>query len=149
MKTMTRTMLGVCLSLGAASGWAQGAPADQTMNKDWTIQQCRDYMGDPNRSASRSDDATLKNEARCAEMMKNDPSLRSGASARQASDAAEPRILKKDWTVAECRDRLAGSTRDATKRDDASAQIDRQCAEVMKREGAAGGEGSTTESTKQ
>ena len=128
MKITTRAVLCACLSLGAASAFAQGsqgdskAAAEQTMNKDWTIGECRDYMGNPNRSAARSDEATLKNEARCAEMMKNDQTTRSDDSTRQQNAAAEPRVLKKDWTVAECRDRSARPQRDAAKQDEASCR---------------------------
>lgn len=153
MKTMTRTVLCACLSLGAAGAFCQGsqgdskAAADRTMNKDWTIQECRDYMANPDRAAPRNDDATVKHEARCAEMMKNDPATRSDDSTRRQNAAAEPRVMKKDWTVAECRDRMSRSKAGSAAQDDASGQVDRQCADLMKREGST--DESTTGSTKQ
>ena len=95
MKTLTRAALCAGLSLCAASAFAQtsqggskAATPGATMNKDWTIQQCKDYMANPNRAAPRNDDATVKNEARCAEMMKNDPSRHTDGSSREQNNGS-------------------------------------------------------------
>ena len=112
MKTLTRTALCAGLSLCAASAFAQpyhgdseAAASGSVMNKDWTIEQCKDYMANPNRGAPSNDDATVNNEARCAEMMKNDPSRHTEDSSRQQDNgSASPDTSS------------TGSTTDSTKK---------------------------------
>ena len=146
MKITSRVLLSACLSFSAGGAFAADtskAASDQTMNKDWTIQECREFMANRPSGASRDDMATSK-ERRCSEMMKNEQGLRNGDSTMMKDSAADPKVMKKDWTIQECRDRMSRLNRENAKEDQDSMTADRQCADLMKQDGAA-----TTDSTKQ
>ena len=150
MKITTRVLLSACLSFSAAGAFAADtskATADQTMNKDWTIEECRNFMANRPSGASR-DDMAMSKESRCSEMMKNEQSMRNDHSTMMKNSAAEPKVMKKDWTIQECRDRMGRPNRENAKQDQDSMTADRHCADLMKQEGAAKAGNSSTDSTK-
>ena len=148
--TTTRALLSACLSFAAAGAFAADTSkpaADQTMNKDWTIDECRNFMANRPSGANR-DDMAMSKESRCSEMMKNEQGMRNGNSATMKNGAADPKVMKKDWTIQECRDRMSRPNRENTKQDQESMSADRHCADLMKQEGAAKAGNSSTDSTK-
>ena len=67
MKITARVLLSACLSCSAAGAFAADtskAAADQAMNKDWTIDECRAFMANRPSGASRDDMAISKLAAR-------------------------------------------------------------------------------------
>jgi hypothetical protein len=138
MKITTRVLLSACVTFSAAGAFAADTSkaADQTMNKDWTIEQCRDFMADRPSGASR-DEMALNKENRCSKMMKNEQSMRNGPSAITKNSAADPKVMKKDWTIQECRDRMTLPNRGNAKRDQDSTTADRHCADLMKQDSPA------------
>jgi hypothetical protein len=152
MKITTRVLLSACLSFSAAGAFAADASraaGEQTMNKDWTIEQCRSFMANRPSGASR-DDSAMSKESRCSEMMKNEQSGRNGHSTATMKDSADdPKVMKKDWTIQECRDRMTRPNRENAKQDQDSMTADRHCADLMKRDRAATTGNSSTDSTRQ
>src|SRR5947209_461599 len=149
MKITTRILVSASLSLSAAGAFAADtskAAADQTMNKDWTIEECRNFMTNRPPGAAR-DDTAMSKESRCSEMMKNEQGMRNGHSPTTKNGAADPKVMKKDWTIQECRDRMSRPNRDSAKQDQDSMSADRQCADLMKQDGAAKTGNSSTDST--
>ena len=147
MKITTRILVSASLSLSAAGAFAADtskAAADQTMNKDWTIEECRNFMANRPSGASR-DDMAMSKESRCSEMMNNEQRMRNGHSTN--NNAANPKVMKKDWTIQDCRDRMTRPNRENAKQDEDSMTADRQCADLMKQDGAAKTGNSSTDST--
>ena len=151
MKITTRVVLSACLSCSAVGAFAADtskATADQTMNKDWTIEECRNFMANRPSGASR-DQMAMSNESRCSEMMKNEHGMRNDHSTMMKNSATDPKVMKKDWTIQECRERMTRPNRENGKQDQDSMTADRQCADLMKQDGAAKTGNSSTESRKQ
>jgi len=151
MKITSRVLLSACLSFSAAGAFAADtskAAADQTMNKNWTIEECRNFMANRPSGASR-DEMAMSKESRCSEMMQNEQRMRNGHSTMMNNNAADPKVMKKDWTIQDCRDRMTRSNRENAKQDHDSMTADRQCADLMKQDGAAKTGNSSTDSTKQ
>ena len=149
MKITTRILVSASLSLSAAGAFAADtskAAADQTMNKDWTIEECRNFMTNRPPGAAR-DDTAMSKESRCSEMMNNEQRMRNGHSTN--NNAANPKVMKKDWTIQDCRDRMTRPNRENAKQDEDSMTADRQCADLMKQDGAAKTGNSSTDTTKQ
>src|SRR5947209_2471586 len=149
MKITSRVLLSACLSFSAAGAFAADtskAAADQTMNKNWTIEECRNFMANRPSGASR-DDMAMSKESRCSEMMNNEQRMRNGHSTN--NNAANPKVMKKDWTIQDCRDRMTRPNRENAKQDEDSMTADRQCADLMKQDGAAKTGNSSTDTTKQ
>ena len=149
MKITTRILVSASLSLSAAGAFAADtskAAADQTMNKDWTIEECRNFMTNRPSGAAR-DDTAMSKESRCSEMMNNEQRMRNGHSTN--NNAANPKVMKKDWTIQDCRDRMTRPNRENAKQDEDSMTADRQCADLMKQDGAAKTGNSSTDTTKQ
>jgi len=139
MNITARVLLSACLSFSAVGAFAADtskAAADQTMNKDWTIEECRNFMANRPSGASRDDAATQK-ESRCSAIMKNEQGLPNGASTMVKDSAGDPKVMKKDWTIQECRERMSRPDRESAKQDQNSMAADRHCAELMKQDGAA------------
>ena len=151
MKITSRVLLSACLSFSAAGAFAADtskAAADQTMNKNWTIEECRSFMANRPSGASR-DEMAMSKESRCSEMMKNEQGMRNDHSTTMNNNAADPKVMKKNWTIQDCRDRMSRPNRENAKQDQDSMSADRQCAELMKQDGAAKTGNSSTDSTKQ
>ena len=78
MKVITTTCLGVALLLASVSGSAQdamkkdGAPKDSGTTMAMTIQQCKDHMAMSERAGVKKDDAMMKKDAMCNDLMKKD-----------------------------------------------------------------------------
>ena len=150
MKTTATAFLCACLSLGAAAAFGQADPkgaVDRTVKKDWTIEDCRDHLA--NRPGAPKDEATRMQEGRCAELMKNDQAARNtDSTASPKSDGAGDQIVKKNWTVEECREHMARPGSADAKQDDARAAMERQCEDMMKRDRTTGTNGSADPSKK-
>jgi len=150
MKVTSQVLVSACLAFSAAAAFAADtskAAADQTINKDWTIDECRNFMANRPSGASR-DEMAISKESRCSEMMKNEQGMRNGQSTTTKNGAADPKVMKKDWTIQDCRDRMSRPNRESATHDQDSMTADRQCADLMKQEGAAKAGNSSTGSTK-
>jgi hypothetical protein len=129
MKTITTVLMCACLTLAAGGAGAQdntkpnGSAEDSVMKKDWTVKDCNDHMTMSKKDGTKKDDATMKMESQCADMMKGRTMTKDGS--------AEDSVMKKNWTIQDCKDRVATTTKHKAKRDDA-ATMDRQCADMMK-----------------
>ena len=73
MKTLTNVILSGCLALAAGASMAQDAtnkPMDS--DKPMTMQQCKDHMAMMKKDGVKKDDAMMKKDTMCADMMKKD-----------------------------------------------------------------------------
>jgi hypothetical protein len=73
MTTIANTLTCAALALCAFGATAQTSKPKDAMAKDhstMTMQQCKDYMGEPKKSELKREEAKDK---MCADMMKNDP----------------------------------------------------------------------------
>jgi hypothetical protein len=80
MKSFSTTLICAGFALAAAGAFAQDAtkknetmPKDG-MSKDMTMQECRDHMAMVKKdgAAMKKDEAMMKQEAKCVDMMKKD-----------------------------------------------------------------------------
>ena len=68
MKTLTATLLCACLSIAAGSA----AAADHVKKDGMTMQECKDHMAMAKKDGMKRDDAMMKKDTVCADMMKKD-----------------------------------------------------------------------------
>ena len=74
MKTLATALMCVGMALAAAGAAAQDAKKD-AMAKDnmkMTMQECKDHMAMSQKAGTKKDDAMMKKDTMCADMMKND-----------------------------------------------------------------------------
>ncbi len=76
MKTLTAPLLCACLALAAGGVAAQDAmkkaPMKDGAMKPMTMQECKDHMAMAAKPGTKKDDAMMKKDAMCADMMKQD-----------------------------------------------------------------------------
>ena len=73
MKTLSTAVMCACLTLAAGAA-AQDAKKD-AMAKDnmkMTMQECKDHMAMAKKEGTKKDDAMMKKDAMCADMMKKE-----------------------------------------------------------------------------
>ena len=76
MKQLTTHFVGACIVLAASGAFAQDAmkkdtmPKDGMMKKDMTMQQCKDHMAMAKKDGMKKDDAMMKMDTMCSDMMK-------------------------------------------------------------------------------
>ena len=78
MRTIT-TLLVACGALASGAFAADDMKkADGMMKKegDMTLQQCKDHMAMSKMDGMKKDDATMKKDAMCADMMKKDAAMK-------------------------------------------------------------------------
>ena len=95
---MAAMLVGVGLSMTA--GWAvaqvamkKDAMKDGAMSKDMTMAQCKDHMA-MQKKEMKKDDASMKKDAMCADMMKKDGMKKDDAMMKKDGMAA-PDAMKK------------------------------------------------------
>ena len=84
MKTVVTILTCVCLALVAGGAAAQGAMkkdsmAKDSMGKSMTMQECKDHMAMSTKAGAKKDDAMMKKDATCADMMKNQGAMKKDA----------------------------------------------------------------------
>jgi len=75
MKTLATALMCVSMALAAGGVAAQDAKKD-AMGKDnmmkMTMQECKDHMAMAKKEGTKKDDAMMKKDAMCADMMKKE-----------------------------------------------------------------------------
>jgi hypothetical protein len=93
---LAAVLCGAALSLFAVVAPAQDAMKkdamkDGAMTKEMTLQQCKDHMAMAKKDDMKKDDATMKKDAMCADMMKKDGMMKKDdAMMKKDGMAAEP-----------------------------------------------------------
>ena len=78
MKTFAATLILTCTALGAGSSFAaddmkkSDAMAKDGIKKEMTMQECKDHMAMAKKDGAKKDDAMMKMDAMCADMMKKE-----------------------------------------------------------------------------
>ncbi len=77
MKTIKTALMCACMALAAGSVAAQDAKKDSMakdgmMKKEMTMQECKDHMAMAAKPGTKKDDAMMKKDTMCADMMKQD-----------------------------------------------------------------------------
>jgi len=76
MKTLSTALVSGCLAFAAGTAFAADdmKKTDGAMKKDtpMTLQECKDHMAMANKAGAKKDDAMMKKDATCADMMKKD-----------------------------------------------------------------------------
>jgi hypothetical protein len=84
MKSLTSNLICACIAMSAVGAFAQDTtkkndtmPKDGVVKKDMTMQECKDHMAMMKKDGTKKDepnkdDAMMKQEAMCADMMKKD-----------------------------------------------------------------------------
>ena len=79
MNTLSTALLSGCLAFAAGTALAADdmKKADGMMKKEdaMTLQQCKDHMAMANKAGVKKDDAMMKKDALCADMMKKDDAM--------------------------------------------------------------------------
>ena len=93
MKT-TAILFGAMLSMTAGLAMAQDtmkkdAMKDGAMSKDMTMQQCKDHMA-MQKKEMKKDDASMKKDTLCADMMKKDGMKKDDAMMKKDGMAPDP-----------------------------------------------------------
>ena len=76
MKILSTALISTCLALAAGTAGA-GAHTDKekaamAAKKEMTMQECKDHMAMAKKDGMKKDDAMMKKDTTCAEMMKKD-----------------------------------------------------------------------------
>ena len=81
MTKLTTAVLTAGLMLAAGGTFAQDAmkKGDAMMNKDMTMQQCKDHMAMMKKDGMKKDDAMMKKDHMCDDMMKKGGMMKDGA----------------------------------------------------------------------
>ena len=85
MKTLATALMCVGMALAAGGAAAQDAKKD-AMAKDnmkMTMQECKDHMAMAKKEGTTKDDAMMKKDAMCADMMKKDSMPKTGEPAKK------------------------------------------------------------------
>ncbi len=77
MKTVAASLMCACMALAAGGVAAQDAMKkapmkDDMMSKPMTMQECKDHMAMATKEGTKKDDAMMKKDAMCADMMKKE-----------------------------------------------------------------------------
>ena len=75
MKTLCTALISACLALAAgAAGAAAHTDKEKAAmaKKEMTMQECKDHMAMAKKDGTKKDDAMMKKDTMCAEMMKKD-----------------------------------------------------------------------------
>ena len=72
MKIVTTVILTSCLAIAAGSALAQDAKKPMDSDKPMTMQQCKDHMAMMKKDGVKKDDAMMKMDTMCTDMMKKD-----------------------------------------------------------------------------
>ncbi len=87
MKALILTLTSVCLGLAAASAGAaddamtkknNNAMAKDGMDKPMTMQECKNHLAMAKKDGMKKDDAMMKKDTMCADMMKKDGAMQPG-----------------------------------------------------------------------
>lgn len=86
MKALTLTIASVCFAAAAASAGAaddtmmkkNNAMAKDGMDKPMTMQDCKDHVAMAKKDGMKKDDAMMKKDTMCADMMKKDGTMQPG-----------------------------------------------------------------------
>lgn len=86
MNALTLTIASVSLAVAAASAGAaddtmmnkNNAMAKDGMDKPLTMQDCKDHMAMAKKDGMKKDDAMMKKDTMCANMMKKDGAMQPG-----------------------------------------------------------------------
>ena len=88
MKTFVTALMCGWMALAAGGAVAQDtAKKDSSMAKDgmttktMTMQECKDHMAMSTKDGTKKDDAMMKKDTMCAEMMKNDGGMKKDGTA--------------------------------------------------------------------
>jgi hypothetical protein len=82
MKTLVTTLICASIALATGGATAQGTmKKDDSMSKDsmaktMTMQECKDYMAMSMKESTKKDDAMMKKDAMCADMMKKEGAMK-------------------------------------------------------------------------
>ena len=104
MKTLTTALISGCLALAGGISSAQdtvkkeGAASAPSLNSNWTVKDCKDYMAMPKKDGMNKDEA-MKKDAECAEIMKKGDTSVEQDPMKKERDATAGEKVKKDWTV--------------------------------------------------
>ena len=78
MKTLATTLICACMALAAGGAASQDMKKQDSMAKDgmmakpMTMQECKDHMAMSNKAGVKKDDAMMKKDTMCTDMMKKD-----------------------------------------------------------------------------
>jgi len=73
MIKLSLTLATLCLSVAASAAFAQEAKKpDAMMDKPMTMQECKDHMANMKKDGVKKDDASMKKDTMCTDMMKKD-----------------------------------------------------------------------------
>ncbi len=83
MNTLSRTLICASIALAATGSFAQDAmkkndamPKDGMAKKEMSMQDCKDHMAMAKKDGmKKEDDAAVKKDAMCADMMKKDDAM--------------------------------------------------------------------------
>jgi hypothetical protein len=84
MKTLAATVMCACMVLAASAGAQDPAKKTDAMTKDstapksMTMQECKDHMA-MTKDMAKKDDATMKKDTMCADMMKKEGAMKKDA----------------------------------------------------------------------
>lgn len=78
MKKVAIWLLPACLALAAGGVAAQDAKKSAMATKDMTVQQCKDHMA-TSKSNMKKDDAAMKKDAMCADVLKKEGAPKTAA----------------------------------------------------------------------
>ena len=76
MKTLTAGLLCACLSIAAGSAVAADDKKKDGMKHDMSMQECKDHMAMAKKDGMKKDDAMMKKDTMCADMMKKDAMMK-------------------------------------------------------------------------
>jgi pentapeptide MXKDX repeat protein len=74
----------------AQDAMKKDAMKDGAMNKDMSMQQCKDHMAMAKKDGMKKDDASMKKDAMCADMMKKDEMKKDDAMMKKGGTATDP-----------------------------------------------------------
>lgn len=79
MKRIATVLVSMCMTLAAGAASAQDTTkksdpmaSDGMSKKEMTMQQCKDHMAMAKKDGMKNDDAMMKKDSMCADMMKKD-----------------------------------------------------------------------------
>jgi len=75
MKLLTTALISTCMAIAAGSAGAAAHTEKEKAamaKKDMTMQECKDHMAMAKKDGMKKDDAMMKKDTMCADMMKKD-----------------------------------------------------------------------------
>lgn len=102
MKNLTHVLIAGCAAMAFTGAFANDTvKKNDTMAKDqmtqgqMTLQQCKDHMATSNKSAKK-DDATIRMDAMCAELMNQQEAKKDDAMRKPSTESMQKGDMKKD-----------------------------------------------------